>query len=71
MSYLIQVSMIIEGVTIAGIIGSCGLLAWYAKKKFQPEIERTIEEQKKQENKLCPDITKIRKQYLSKNHRDK
>jgi hypothetical protein len=43
--------MIIEGLTIVGIIGSCGLLAWYAKNKFQPGIEQTIEEQKKQENK--------------------
>jgi len=63
--------MIIEGLTIVGITGSCALLTWYAKNKFQPDIERTIEEQKKQENKLYPDINKTRKQYLSKNHRDK
>jgi hypothetical protein len=59
--------MIIEGLTIAGIIGSCGLLAWYAKNKFQPEIEKTIEEQKKQENKLYPEISQTQKQYISKN----
>jgi hypothetical protein len=61
--------MIIEGLTIAGIIGSCGLVAWYAKNKFQPEIERTIEEQKKQEKKLCPEIKQ--ESNISKNHRDK
>jgi hypothetical protein len=59
--------MIVEGLTIAGIIGSCGLLAWYAKNKFQPEIEKTIAEQKKQENKLYAEINKTRKQYTSKN----
>ncbi len=60
--------MIIEGLTIAGIIGSCGLLAWYAKNKFQPEIEKAIEEQKKPieapnkpENKLYAKISKTRK----------
>jgi hypothetical protein len=61
--------MIIEGLTIAGIIGSCGLLAWYAKNKFQPEIERTIEEQKKQEKELCPEIKQ--ESNISKNRRDK
>ena len=61
--------MIIEGLTIAGIIGRCGLVAWYAKKKLQPEIERSIEEQKKQEKKLCPEIKQ--ESNISKNHRDK
>ena len=61
--------MIIEGLTIAGIIGSCGLLVWYAKNKFQPEIERTIEEQKKQEKELCPEIKQ--ESNISKNRRDK
>ncbi len=63
--------MIIEGLTIAGIIGSCCLIVWYTKNKFQPEIEQTIEQQKKQENKLCPDIQNIKKQYISKLHQDK
>jgi hypothetical protein len=61
--------MIIEGLIIAGILGSCGLLTWYVKIKFQPEIERTIEEQKIQEKKLCPDIRQ--ESNTSKNHRDK
>ena len=61
--------MIIEGLTIAGILGSCGLLTWYVKTKFQPEIERTIEEQKTQEKELCPDIKQESKTF--KNYRDK
>ena len=54
--------MIIEGLTIATIIGICALIAWYAKNKFQPDIEKAIEDQKKQENKLSPQI--IKKQNL-------
>ncbi len=57
--------MIIEGLTIVIIIGSCALVAWYAKNKFQPEIEKTIEDQKKRENKSYPQI--IKKQDLKKN----
>ena len=57
--------MIIEGLTIVIIIGSCALVAWYAKNKFQPDIEKAIEDQKKQENKLSPQI--IKKQDLKKN----
>lgn len=56
--------MIIEGLTIATIIGICALIAWYAKNKFQPDIEKAIEDQKKQENKLPPQI--IKKQDLKK-----
>jgi hypothetical protein len=56
--------MIIEGLTIVIIIGSCALVAWYAKNKFQPKIEKTIEDQKKRENKLYPQI--IKKQDLKK-----
>jgi hypothetical protein len=50
--------MITEGLTIATIIGICALIAWYAKNKFQPDIEKAIEDQKKQENKLSPEIIK-------------
>lgn len=56
--------MIIEGLTIVIIIGSCALVAWYAKNKFQPEIEKTIEDQKKREIKSYPQI--IKKQDLKK-----
>jgi hypothetical protein len=56
--------MIIEGLTIATIIGICALIAWYAKNKFQPDIEKAIEDQKKQENKLSQQI--IKKQDLKK-----
>lgn len=56
--------MIIEGLTIATIIGICALIAWYAKNKFQPDIEKAIEDQKKQENKLSPQI--IKNQNLKK-----
>jgi len=56
--------MIIEGLTIATIIGICALIAWYAKNKFQPDIEKAIEDQKRQENKLSPQI--IKKQDLKK-----
>lgn len=56
--------MIIEGLTIATIIGICALIAWYAKNKFQPDIEKAIEDQKKQENKLSLQI--IKKQDLKK-----
>lgn len=41
--------MLIEGITIGLIIGGCGLVAWKAKNKFQPEIEREIENQKQKE----------------------
>lgn len=50
--------MITEGLTIATIIGICALIAWYAKNKFQPDIEKAIENQKKRENKLSPEIIK-------------
>ncbi|MGI0051904.1 MAG: hypothetical protein ACRD8K_09220 [Nitrososphaeraceae archaeon] len=56
--------MIIEGLTITTIIGICALIAWYAKNKFQPDIEKAIEDQKKQENKLSLQI--IKKQDLKK-----
>ncbi|HJT85751.1 MAG TPA: hypothetical protein VJ697_14810 [Nitrososphaeraceae archaeon] len=48
--------MIIEGISIALIIGSCGFIAWIAKNKFQPQIEREIEKQKQQEIKLSAKV---------------
>lgn len=32
-----------EAITIAAILGGSAAAAWYAKKKFQPEIERNLE----------------------------
>jgi hypothetical protein len=34
--------MLTEILTIGIIIGSCGLIAWLAKNKFQPEIENDL-----------------------------
>jgi hypothetical protein len=34
--------MLIEFLTISIIIGSCGLVSWLAKNKFQPEIEMDL-----------------------------
>ena len=44
--------MILEGLTISVIIGSCAFFAWIVKNKFQPEIEKEIEKQKQKEIKL-------------------
>lgn len=52
--------MILEGVSIAFIIGGCALVAWKAKNKFQPEIEREIENQKRTETLMQ---TEIKKKY--------
>jgi|KBSMisStandDraft_5_1062788.scaffolds.fasta_scaffold2057982_1 hypothetical protein len=41
--------MLTEILTIGIIIGSCGLIAWLAKNKFQPEIENDL---KNREQKL-------------------
>jgi hypothetical protein len=38
-----MLSMLGEAITIAVIIGGCAAAAWYAKNKFQPEIERNLE----------------------------
>ena len=43
--------MLIEGISIALIVGSCGFVAWIAKNKFQPQIEREIEKQQQQQQK--------------------
>ena len=34
--------MINEAITIAFILGGCSAAAWFAKSKFQPEIERNL-----------------------------
>ena len=34
--------MITEAITIAAILGGCAAAAWFAKTKFQPEIERNL-----------------------------
>jgi hypothetical protein len=34
--------MIIEAITIGSILGASGAVAWLAKVKFQPEIERNL-----------------------------
>ena len=35
--------MLTEALTIGFIIGACGIVAWLAKNKFQPEIEEDIQ----------------------------
>jgi hypothetical protein len=37
-----------EAITITAIIGGSAAAAWYAKKKFQPEIERNLEKLERQ-----------------------
>jgi hypothetical protein len=34
--------MITEAITIGAILGASGGIAWLAKVKFQPDIERTL-----------------------------
>lgn len=41
--------MLGEVITIAVIIGGCAAAVWYAKKKFQPEIERNLEKLERSE----------------------
>ena len=41
--------MIGEAITIAFLIGGCAAAAWYAKNKFQPEIERNLARLEKSE----------------------
>jgi hypothetical protein len=50
--------MILEGVSIGLIVGGCALVAWKAKNKFQPEIEKEIENQKQKEIPLQAEIKK-------------
>ncbi|MDQ6723220.1 MAG: hypothetical protein M3Z01_03015 [Thermoproteota archaeon] len=50
--------MLVELLTISIIIGSCGLISWLAKNKFQPEIETDL---KKREQKVWKQIEKKKK----------
>jgi hypothetical protein len=55
-------SMLIEGLTIAGIIGASSIAVLVVKNKYQPEIEWTWENRRQQEEKqkisLVPDPIK-------------
>ncbi len=44
--------MLVEVLTISIIIGSCGLVAWLAKNKFQPEIELDLKKREQNLSKL-------------------
>ena len=34
--------MLMEAITIASIMGASAIAVWFAKARFQPEIERTL-----------------------------
>jgi hypothetical protein len=34
--------MFIEAITISAILGSCAFAVWFAKSRFQPDIERSL-----------------------------
>ncbi|HEX6067213.1 MAG TPA: hypothetical protein VFZ05_00300 [Nitrososphaera sp.] len=53
--------MLEEAITIAVIIGGCAAAAWYAKNKFQSEIERSIEKLEK---------TKVVEEFVHKKRKD-
>ncbi|HYF98852.1 MAG TPA: hypothetical protein VD815_02045 [Candidatus Saccharimonadales bacterium] len=50
--------MLTEALTIAFLIGTCGIVAWVAKNKFQPEIEEDI---RKREQKAVQQFPKIKR----------
>jgi hypothetical protein len=50
--------MLVEVLTISIIIGSCGLISWLAKNKFQPEIEMDL---KNREQKVLKPIEEKQK----------
>ena len=54
--------MLGEAITIAVIIGGCAAAAWYAKNKFQPEIERNLE-------KLESPAVEVQ-EFIHKKHKD-
>lgn len=54
----INIKMLTESLTIGFIIGICGLVAWLAKNKFQPEIEEDI---KRREQNISTPLNKIKK----------
>jgi hypothetical protein len=48
--------MLTEVLTIAFIIGACGIVAWMAKNKFQPEIEKDIQKREQKANHQSPKV---------------
>ena len=54
--------MLGEAITIAVIIGGCAAAAWYAKNKFQLEIERNLE-------KLESPAVEVQ-EFIHKKHKD-
>ena len=50
--------MLEESLTIGILIGVCGLVAWLAKCKYQPDIERDIEERRQKSLKLSNRMSK-------------
>lgn len=35
-------NMLMEAITISSIVGVCAFAVWFAKARFQPEIERNL-----------------------------
>ncbi len=50
--------MLTEALTISFIIGACGIIAWLAKNKFQPDIEEDI---RKREQKVSQQFLKVKR----------
>ncbi|MDN5846185.1 MAG: hypothetical protein L0H53_07925 [Candidatus Nitrosocosmicus sp.] len=50
--------MIVESLTSGIIIGVCGLVTWLVKNKFQPEIERDIQQREQKTLKCAREIRK-------------
>jgi hypothetical protein len=46
--------MITEAITIGAILGASGAVAWLAKVKFQPEIERNLAKTQAVEETIAP-----------------
>ena len=53
-----ELAMLVESLTIGIIIGTCGLVTWLVKNKFQPEIERDIQEREQKTLKYAREIRK-------------
>ena len=53
-----ELAMLVESLTIGIIIGICGLVTWLVKNKFQPEIERDIQELEQRTLKYAREIRK-------------
>lgn len=50
--------MLTETLTIGIIIGACGIVAWLAKNKFQPEIEEDIQKREQKVTQQSPKVEK-------------